>query len=75
MEVQTKKFYPVWFARKKIAKSVIATPLHHRKKTRTIYSNFFEPKNFKLSVYNLLIEFKGKQFLIFVERGKISRKK
>jgi hypothetical protein len=59
MELQTKKFYLVWFARKKIPKSVIATnaPLHHMRKTRTIYSNFFEPKNFKLSVYNLLSEF------------------
>jgi hypothetical protein len=40
----------------------------------TIYSNFFEPVNFKLSVYNLLIEYiNGKKFLFFVERG--TRKK
>jgi hypothetical protein len=42
MELQTKKFYLVWFARKKIAKSGIATDasLHHMRKTRTIYLNF-----------------------------------
>jgi len=50
--------------------------LHHMRKTQAIYLNFFEPKNFKLSVYNLYsLIFNGKQFLFFVERDKIWRKK
>jgi hypothetical protein len=52
----------------KITKSVIATDtlLHHMRKTQTIFSNFFEPKNFILSVYNLLIEFSWKTVFIFL---------
>jgi hypothetical protein len=41
--------------KKKIAKLVMATDatLYRVRKPRTIYSNFFEPKNFKLSMYIL----------------------
>jgi hypothetical protein len=71
-----KKFYLVWFARKKIAKLVMATnaTLHHMRKTQMIFSNFFVPKIFKLSVFYSL-SFNGTQFLFFAARGKISRKK
>jgi hypothetical protein len=44
---------------KQMAKSMTTTDatLHQMRKTRTIYSKIFEPKIFKLSMYNLLIEF------------------
>jgi hypothetical protein len=75
MELQTKKFYLVWFARKKIAKSGDCTIASYMRKTQTIYSNFFKPKifNFLCTIYSL--SFNGKQFLFFVERGKNTRKK
>jgi hypothetical protein len=49
---------------------------HQMRKTRTIYSIFFEPKNFRLSVYNLyLFNFDGKQFLFFCWMGQNIKKK
>jgi hypothetical protein len=98
-----KKIYLVWFARKKIAKSVIASDalLHYMRQTRTIFSKFSNQKFFytfcvcslpqKLSgvwLWNsrkidtfcgrehtiCSLSFNGKQFLFFVEWGKISRK-
>jgi hypothetical protein len=55
-----KKIYLDWFARKKnrkVGDGDRCNIASYEKKTKTIYSNFFEPKFFKLSVYNLLIEF------------------
>jgi hypothetical protein len=46
MELQTKKFHLVWFARKKIANSVIETdvPLHHIKKHEQFTQIFSKQK-------------------------------
>jgi hypothetical protein len=59
MELQTKKFISFGSPAKKIVKLVMAADatLNHMRKTQTIYTNFFLPKIFKLSAYNLLIDF------------------
>jgi hypothetical protein len=44
--------------------------LHHMRKTRAIYSNFSNQQILNILYTTYSLNFNGKQFLFFVERGK-----